>query len=307
MPGLRLRLLSFALRAVARPALARCATPAEARAEFGRAAALYRAPPFLLHLQGRRPSQPDQISVGRPREDAVMLYFHGGAYIAGSPAVYAALLGRLAKLTRLRVMAPDYRLAPEHPAPAAFEDAKAAFSYLTTLGYRPEQIILGGDSAGGGLALALLSHLCATGQQPLAVFAFSPWTDLALRGGSLTENADSDALLPVARIAEAAGVVRGDLAADDPRFSPLYAEFIDPPHCLLCVGTTEILRDDTLRMAEKLRSSGADVTLHVEPGAPHVWPLFDGYVPEARETLQQVAGFIESKIAARPPVTDPTV
>tara|TARA_R110002096_G_scaffold136122_3_gene288446 strand:- start:10758 stop:11660 length:903 start_codon:yes stop_codon:yes gene_type:complete len=297
--SLRLRLLTFGLRTLIRPALARCATPFQARVAMARGSAFFRPPPFLLHLPGRSTSQPDQISVGRPHDHAVILYLHGGAYLAGSPATHAAMLGRLAKLTGLRILAPDYRLAPENPAPAAFEDANVAFLFLLDQGYRPDQIVLGGDSAGGGLALALLSHLCRKGLQPLALFAFSPWTDLTLSGKSIRENARRDPLLPVERIIEAVGFVRGGLATDDPRLSPLFARFDSPPPCLLFVGSTEILRDDTLRMAKHLQSSGAAVKLHQEARAPHVWPLFDGYIPEARAALQMVSRFIAAQIETR--------
>jgi monoterpene epsilon-lactone hydrolase len=126
----RLRLLVALMRIFAKPRLARTATQTQARRDFTRAAKLFRAPPLLLHLPGRGPLPLDQISVGRVREDAVILYFHGGAYLAGSPATHAAMLGRLSKLAGLRVIAPAYRLAPEHPAPAAFDDARAAHQAL---------------------------------------------------------------------------------------------------------------------------------------------------------------------------------
>jgi len=294
-----MRWLTFGLRVFVRPALVRCPTPIDVRTDMARASVLFRPPPFLLHLRGQSRTQPDLISVGRPREDAVILYLHGGAYLAGSPATHAAMLGRLSGLTGLRVLAPDYRLAPENPAPAAFEDALAAFQFLLDQGYCPDQIILGGDSAGGGLALALLSHLCQTGQKPLALFAFSPWTDLTLSGESIRKNASIDPLLPVDRITEAVEFVTVALAADDPRLSPLFAEFNSPPPCQLFVGSTEILLDDTLRMVAHLQSCGASVSLGLEAGAPHVWPLFDGYIPEARATLQAVARFIAAQIATR--------
>ncbi|RUS59878.1 alpha/beta hydrolase [Pseudorhodobacter sp. E13] len=288
---MRLRLLCLLLRAFAKPALRRTPTPASARAQFARGARLFRAPPFLLHLPGHASLPLDQISVGRVRPDAVILYFHGGAYLAGSPATHAAMLGRLSKLTGLRVIAPDYRLAPEHPAPAAFEDAQAAFQALLDQGYSPHQIVFGGDSAGGGLALALLADLCARGQRPAALFAFSPWTDLAMTGESLRSNARADPLLPVARIEEAIGFVLGELSPQDPRLSPLYAAFPDPPPVLIHVGTTEILRDDSRRMVAHLRASGCAVTLKEWRGAPHVWQIFDGYIPEARASLREVAQF----------------
>jgi monoterpene epsilon-lactone hydrolase len=297
----RLHLLTLLMRLAVKPRLARTATPQQARADLERGARWFRAPPFLLHLSGKGALPLDQISIGQPREDVVVLYFHGGAYLAGSPKTHAPMLGRLAKLTGLRIIAPAYRLAPEHPAPAAFNDACTAYHTLMTQGYRADQIILGGDSAGGGLALALLSQLCKDGLQPLGCFAFSPWTDLSLTGRTLQDNALKDPLLPVQRIVEAVGFVQGMLGADDPRLSPLFAGFPDPPPVQIHVGSTEILRDDSRRMADHLRACGGEVTLHEVQGAPHVWPLFDGYIPEARTSLRLVADFIALRISSQLP------
>ncbi|QCO56414.1 alpha/beta hydrolase [Pseudorhodobacter turbinis] len=294
----RLGLLTWGMRHFVKPHLARASTPAHIRAEFTRAAGLFRAPPFLLHLPGKGPLPLDQISVGQVSGDRVILYFHGGAYIAGSPATHAALLGRLSKLTGLRVIAPAYRLAPEHPAPAAFEDACTAHQMLLDQGYAPDQIILGGESAGGGLALALLADLCARGVPPAAVFALSPWTDLALTGESLTRNADADPLFPVARIEETAGFAAGGLDRCDPRISPLYASFVAPPPVLIQVGTSEIIYDDSRRMADVLRQAGGDVTLSEWPDVPHVWQMFDGYIPQARQALCEVADFLKQQLTS---------
>lgn len=288
----RLRVLIWVLAVCVRPVLARTLSPQRARRDFGRASWIFRAPPFLLHLGTPGSPALQWISVGPGDLDWVILYFHGGAYFAGSADTYAALMGRISKLTGLQVVAPDYRLAPEHPAPAAFDDARAAHSQLLARGYRADRIILGGDSAGGGLALALLADLCARNLRPAGVFALSPWTDLALTGDSLTTNARADPLLPVARVTDAVGHVLGGLAATDPRISPLYGAFALPPPVLIQVGSTEILLDDSRRMADVLRQSGGQVLLQETPGAPHVWQIFDGYVPESRAALRKVADFI---------------
>ncbi|MDP4033045.1 MAG: alpha/beta hydrolase fold domain-containing protein [Pseudorhodobacter sp.] len=293
--SLRLWILTWLMRLVVRPMLARATTPAVARCDLERVARLFRAPPYMLHLVGRDSTPPlHWISVGRPDDRTVMLYFHGGAYLAGSPATHAAMLGRLAKLTGLRVAAPAYRLAPEHPAPAAFEDACAAHGALMAQGYAPNRVVLGGDSAGGGLALALLADLCGRGLRPAGLFAFSPWTDMGLTGASLTENAALDPLLPASRITETVGHLRGDLPVTDPRISPLYASFTAPPPVWFQVGTTEILRDDSRRMAAHLRDAGGKATVTEWLGAPHVWQLFDGYIPEARAALMEVSGFVRA-------------
>jgi epsilon-lactone hydrolase len=246
--SLRLALLRLALRWIVRPRLVRTAAPEQARRDFARAARLFRVPPFLLHLPG---DPLHRITAGPVDEDVIILWFHGGAYVASSPSTHAAMLGRLSRLSRLAVMAPDYRKAPEHPAPAAFEDACAAHAALLAQGWAPGQIVLGGDSAGGGLALALLADLCARSLRPGGLIAFSPWTDLTLSGPSLRGNAGVDPLLPVSRIAEAVVMVQGALDAADPRLSPLFALFDRPPPVLMLVGSDEILLDDSRRMAAR--------------------------------------------------------
>lgn len=290
--SLRLRLLTLAMRALIRPRLLRTLTPAAARRDLDFAGRhFFRAPPFLLHLPGQAF---DWVSVGRVREDRVILYLHGGAYIAGSPLSHAPLLGRISRLSGLAVAAAHYPLVPEHPAPAQFDAAVAAHAALMAKGFAADQIIVGGDSAGGGVALALLADLCRRGQRPLAVFGFSPWTDLAMTGASLVENAAADPVLPVQRMQETVAMVRGGLSADDGRISPLYARFDRPPPVFLQVGTTEILRDDSRRIAQVLRDAGGSVTLQEWKDAPHVWQMLDGYVPEARAALVALAGFLQS-------------
>ncbi len=285
--SLRLELLRLALRG-AKARMARIATPAEARQQFLRAARHLPAPPYLLHL---RQGGLHRITARAVREDAVILWLHGGAYIVGEPATHAGMLGRLSRLSGLAVIAPEYRKAPEHPAPAAFEDARAAHAALMAQGWQPSQIVLGGDSAGGGLALALLADLCTRDLRPACCIAFSPWTDMTLSGDSLRRNAAADPLLPVARIEEARGYVLGTLASDDPRISPLHAAFTTPPPVLIQVGSDEILLDDSRRMADRLRNAGGEVVLEEWPRAPHVWQMFDGWLPEARAALRTAARF----------------
>jgi len=222
----------------------------------------------------------------------VILYLHGGGYIAGSPATHRAMLARLSARTGLPAILPAYPLAPEHPAPAAFDAARAAFARLVAEGHAPDGIVLGGDSAGGGLALALLSDLCRAGTPPRAVFALSPWTDMTLSGGSLASNARADPLLPVERIEELRGMVLGALAPDDPRVSPLHARFPGCPPVFLQAAATEILRDDTLRMADRLRAEGAEVTLDLWPDGIHAWPLAGRWLPEAGQALDRIAAFL---------------
>ena len=246
--------------------------------------------PKPLHARMQRSALGIEFTSGTPAPDRVILYFHGGGYVAGSPWTHRELLGRLARATGLRVLAPRYRLAPEHPLPAALEDAVAAWDALQGA-YAPDQIILAGDSAGGGLALSLLAVLCGRATPPRGLIAFSPWTDLTGSGASVAKNAAADPIFPSHRLGDLAGFRLGDVGAVDPRISPLFAAFPQAPPALLLVGSTEILRDDTLHMAQRLRDFGGAVTVQVTPNAPHVWPMF-GLLPEAAAALRDVAAFL---------------
>ena len=259
---------------------------------------LSKAPPFSLYL-------PTEFSGGRalwisvspgshpPRSDKVILHIHGGAFIAGSPNTHKAMLARLSRLAGMRVFAPWYRLAPEHPFPAGLENVVAAFEALCQIGYAPSDIVLGGDSAGGNLALSLLAHLCAEGRPPAAVYLFSPMTDMAFSGASFQENRKRDVLLPASRAGDVADWYLAGEAPIDPRVSPLYAQFNAPPPVLFQYSDSEILRDDSRRMAQVLRDAGGEVHEDIWENLPHVWQWFDGHLPEARLGLQRVADFIK--------------
>ncbi len=300
--SLRLRALVFLMRLVVRPALKRTSTPEKARRDFARLARSFRAPPFLRVSGEGAAGTISWISAGTVSDGPVIFFLHGGGYIVGNPFAYGPMLGRLSRMTGVEVAAPTYRLAPEHPAPAGLDDARLAYGALMARGTRPSQIVMGGDSAGGGLALALLAELCAAGTAPAGVFMMSPWTDLTLSGDSHRANAGLDPLFPPLKAQELVEMVLGDFAPDDPRISPLFAAYRDPPPVFFQVGSSEILLDDTRRMAEVLRAAGGDVQVDVWPDAPHVWQLGDGYYPEARAALRDIAAFIARVIpSARRP------
>ncbi|QIE46426.1 alpha/beta hydrolase [Pseudohalocynthiibacter aestuariivivens] len=226
------------------------------------------------------------------RDGPVILYFHGGGYVFGSPDTHKAMLARLSSLTGLRAVLPRYRLAPEHPFPAAPEDALSAYRAVMD---HPGGVIIGGDSAGGGLVLSLLARIIALGLPlPLGCFAFSPLTDVTFSGDSIRDNARAEIILPADRVGDMAGMYLGDHPADDPIASPLFAGFLGAPPIWLAVADTEILLDDSRRMAEHLMGQGVDVTCLVERDLPHVWPLFQTILPEARQTLAELAGWITS-------------
>lgn len=222
----------------------------------------------------------------------VLLYFHGGGYVFGSPRTHRAMLARLSGLSGLPACLPQYRLAPEHPFPAAVEDALSAYRAVAE---HPGGVILGGDSAGGGLALALLGEILRTGEHvPKGLFAFSPFTDLTYSGESIEENAQADVMLPTNRTDEMVEMYLPDGGAEDPRASPLFADFAGAPPVWLTVGDTEILRDDTLRLADRMRGRGAAVEVNLEHDLPHVWPIFQPYLPEAMATLRGLSGWLRS-------------
>ncbi len=227
--------------------------------------------------------------VGRDAGPAI-LYFHGGGYVFGSTDTHRAMTARLSKEAGLPVCMVEYRLAPEHPFPAAFEDGLAVYEALTGQG---RSVVLGGDSAGGGLALALLGHLVSQNLPlPRASFAFSPFTDMTFSGESVLDNEDADVMLPASRIEEISEAYLAGASPDDTRASPLFAHFKGASPVWLTVGDTEILRDDTTRLASRLRDSGVDVTEVVTRDLPHVWPIFHNVLPEARASLRDLAGWI---------------
>lgn len=302
----RLVLLNAILRASAKPLLRRARTPEQAERDFSLAAQLFVRKSGTTAVTGQVPGPSRPIEVARfawsePRADGIVLHLHGGGYLVGSAKAYEGMLGRLSELAGLPVVAPDYRLAGEAPFPAAFEDALAVWDALVSEGCPPGRIVLGGDSAGGGLALALLAALCRRGTPPAGLYAYSPWTDLTGSGPSIEANAARDAVLPASRLGDLVAMVLDGADPADPRASPLFADFSGAPPVYFQASRCEILLDDTLRMAERLRSAGGRVEVDLWPDAPHVWQLFDGWIPEAREALTRTAAFVARCLRAPPP------
>lgn len=226
---------------------------------------------------------------GRAPSGNAILFLHGGAYLICSPVTHRSITGRLAKLSRATVFAPDYRLAPEHPFPAALEDALSCYQALLEQGYPPEKIILAGDSAGGGLALALCLTLREKGlRQPARLALISPWADQTL--SRLTPIAN-DALLSEAWLAQGSAAYRGGRPASDPFVSPLYADLSELPPTLIQAASEEILRDDSRRLAEALDRAGVSVTYEEFPLMWHDFQLYAGLVPEATQAVAEIARF----------------
>ena len=229
---------------------------------------------------------------------SIVLYLHGGGYLFGSPKTHRQVLIAMAKAFQAPVYGLDYRLAPEHPFPAAVEDAAKAYEWM--LIRHPEAaIVLAGDSAGAGLAIATAVGVRDGGmRQPKAIVAFSPYSDLAVTGASVEANAKSCAMFTPRGVREAAAMYLAGANARDPRASPLYADLAGLPPMLLFASRHEILRDDTLRLAERASAAGVKVELVVRDRLPHVWPVFVTLLPEARDAFATVTAFAR-QIGAR--------
>ncbi|MFM0738449.1 alpha/beta hydrolase [Paraburkholderia xenovorans] len=238
------------------------------------------------------------MSVGGP----VVLYCHGGGYYFCSPRTHRSIVFPLATRADAPVFSLDYRLAPEHRFPAALEDATAAYRQLLADGIAPESIVMAGDSAGGGLALATLLALRDAGTPlPAGCLLFSPWTDLAASGATISSNDGLDPMFSGAAIALAAKLYLGDTPADHPLASPVYADLRGLPPLFIMAGSTEVLLDDSRRIADNARAAGVECEFEVWKKMPHVWPLFAPFIPEANRALERAATFVRRVTSARQP------
>lgn len=228
-----------------------------------------------------------------------LLYLHGGGYVFGSPITHRAITTFFARRMPANVLVPDYRLAPEHPYPAAVDDAVACYDYLRDQGIAPEDIVVAGDSAGGGLALALLLALREQGKPlPASAALFSPYTDLAATGPSVKLNSKTCAMFTAEMIENAGAGYYGDNDPTHPLISPLYANLEGLPPLLIQVSASECLLDDSTRVARKAKKAGVDATLEIYEGMPHVWQLFHRFLPEAKAAAEKAAMFLRAEIAA---------
>jgi acetyl esterase/lipase len=229
---------------------------------------------------------------------ATLLYLHGGGYFACSPRTHRPITAAYAK-RGFAVFVPDYRLAPEDPYPAAIEDAVAVWNGLLALGLPAEKLTVSGDSAGGGLTIALLLSLRDRGQTlPAAAALLSPWTDLAVTGDSIAENAWKEAMFTGTGLKNAGALYLDGADATTPLASPLYADLAGLPPLIIHAGLREILRDDSTRFAERATAGGVSVELRLWPVVPHVWQLAQ-FVPEARLSMDQLAAFLLARAAAQ--------
>jgi len=228
----------------------------------------------------------------------VILYLHGGAFFMGSPASYRNRAMRLSYRCNAEVYVPDYRLAPEHPYPAAFDDALAAWKFVK--GFRPNApIFVAGDSAGGGLGLSLLVRVRDLGMaMPDGAFLLSPWTDLTVSGASVDGNRSQDLWFTRRHLEIWAGHYAAGADRRSPYVSPVFAEVSGLPPLLLLVGQHELLLDDALRVRDAATSAGTDVRLHLGKGMQHDWPLTLPWLDESRLAWSAIKRFVEERAAA---------
>ena len=231
-------------------------------------------------------------------DDSVVLYLHGGGYVVGSIETHRDLVSRLSRVTRGPLLSLGYRLAPEHPYPAAVEDAVSAYRWLLSSVVSPEKLVVAGDSAGGGLTLATLIAARDRGlPMPAAAVCISPWVDLEVRGASVVGNAEtdylaSDWLLQMARKYLAGADPKTPLAA------PLHADLAGLPPLLVQVGGAEGLLDDARQLAERAEAAGVETTLEVWEGMPHVWHSFAAFLPDAERAIERVGQYVRERTGA---------
>jgi len=230
-----------------------------------------------------------------PQPTAVLLYLHGGGFVYGLYAAHRWMASYLAKSANIRTLAVDYRLAPEHPFPAALDDVLAAYRWLLTEGIAPHQIVVGGDSAGGTLTVALLLKLRDMGEPlPAAGFCLSPALDMEGTGETFHSKAD-----PLMRAKGARAMLRhyiGNADVHNPYLAPIHGDLTGFPPLLIQVGGDEILRSDAERLAALSAKAGVPATLQIYPRMWHVWQLFVPFMPEAKDACDKIARFINSHL-----------
>jgi acetyl esterase/lipase len=261
-----------------------------------------------FEILGRRLPVPDDVSTsavhagGVPAEwvvapgadpQRVVLYLHGGGYVVGSLATHRGLAGRLSRAAAARVLLLAYRLAPEHPFPAALDDATAAYRWLLASGIKPTRLAIAGDSAGGGLTIATLVALRNAGTPlPAASVCLSPWIDLEGTGASVTTKAHLDPVVQPDVLRQLAAWYLGGADPHTPLAAPLYADLRGLPPLLVQVGTAEILLDDATRLVDRATAAGVAVTLEAWDDMVHVWQLFASMLQEGQQAIDAIGAFI---------------
>ncbi len=245
-----------------------------------------------------------EITVDGIEPRHVVLYFHGGVYVMGDAALAADLASQVGRRIDAKVISVDYRLAPEHPYPAAVDDALAAYESLLHDGIAPSDIAFAGESAGGGLAIATLVNARDHGLPlPAAAFVMSPYADLTLAGTTMETRREADPLLSRENLqARVADYTSGQDAALD-LISPVFADLSGLPPLIIQAGTHEVLLDDALRLARQAANADVEVTLDITPGVPHVFQAYYPILEEATAALDRAGQFLSAHLAGAAPVT----
>ncbi len=230
----------------------------------------------------------------------IVLYLHGGGYIfCSAHTTHKDILWRLSVASHCRILAPDYRLAPENPYPAALDDILSVYQWLLRQGYKPENIVIAGDSAGGGLTYSSVLKIRDLGLPlPVATVGMSPWTDLAITGESVISNLKRDVLIPGESLSEGAQYYLNGEDPYIPYVSPLYGDPIGLPPTLIQVSKDEVLLDDSRRLAAKYVAAGVPCELELWDGLPHVWQTLAMIIPEGRTAITRVGEFIRQHVKA---------
>lgn len=239
-----------------------------------------------FHIEGLKA---EWLIPNRADKTKAILYLHGGGYALGSSHTHRSMVGQIAKTTGLPCLIIGYRKIPESPFPAALDDAVTAYEWLLEQGYKGSDIVIGGDSAGGGLALAMqlvLKNKCLP--LPSGTICFSPWTDLAVTGASVHKNASKDPLVRVDKMEKWGNMYAAHRLLNNPLISPLYGDLRGLSPILIQVSKDEILYDDSIRLVKAAKKAGVKVTLQEWPGLIHWWQIFWRILPEAEEAIDRL-------------------
>ena len=237
------------------------------------------------------------VSAPSARDDRIMLYIHGGCYISGSPRTVRECCARLSAASACKILSVDYRIAPENPYPAALDDVMNAYEWLLTSGHDAKNIVIAGESAGGGLTFATLMRIRDEGRLPMPALGvpISPWIDMTLQHESLKRNLGRD-IATVEPLAMGAQLYVGDSDPKGPYVSPLFGELGALPPLLFQVGGGEVLLDDSIAIVHKAREAGVDVTFEVWPDMVHIWHWYAGHIEEGAEAIQAIGTYVNERM-----------
>lgn len=274
-------------------------TVAERRAQYERAEKVFPTPAEVKVERVTAPAVPAEwLRPPGAVAGRVVLYLHGGGYVIGSPRSHRHLAAAIATAGQASALLLDYRLAPEHPYPAAVDDATAAYRWLLDQGIVPGRIVIAGDSAGGGLTVAtLLALRDARLPRPAGGVCISPWVDLTCGGASYRTKAEADPIVNEAAVGEMARAYLGAMPPRTPLASPLFADLRSLPPLLVQVGSDEVLLDDAVQLADRAKAAGVDATLEVWDRMIHVWHWFLPMLDEAQDAIDDIGRFIRMRAA----------